>query len=215
MEKCLAISVVTLMIWLPLCMAASTEAPSQWISCDICAQGFNATHNPHCKYGCDRFLRRSHPKSVTVPTQHTKKGYFWLDCKKCFGHMHKPVDPRCKYGCGHWVSFPPPTQGPSTERSSANRQQQQQQQQQRRQRINRIKNHVMKGTQNDEEIPLSSSSSSSRGLKYQVPFLFIGLLMGVAGTIVGVVLYKRLRGRNKVAEGECGGDGNAIVIYNT
>ena len=72
----------------------------------------------------------------------------------------------------------------------------------------------MKGSLNEEEIPLSSSSSSSRGLKYQVPFLFIGLLMGVAGTIVGVVLYKRLRGRNKVAEGECGGGGE-IVIYNT
>ena len=71
----------------------------------------------------------------------------------------------------------------------------------------------MKGSLNEEEIPLSSSSSSSsKGLKYQVPFLFVGLLMGVAGTIVGVVLYKRLRGRNKVAEG---GDGNAIVIYNT
>jgi len=207
--------IIAVVVWVPLCMARSTEVPSHWISCTECSKGFNSTFNQECKYGCDRFLRRSRVRSITVPTAHTKKGYYWLDCKDCFGHAIKHRDPNCKYGCGHWVRFSTPTPGPSTKMTTEKNDKNSDQPETRRHRVMKSNSHsVAIG----EAAPTGNESSPRRAYtRYQVPFLFIGVAAGVAASIIGLLVYKKCGGHGRVASGvekvESGGD--AIVIYNT
>jgi len=217
------VAVAAFALMLSLTVASPTDSPTRWMSCDECQKGFNRTHNWECRFGCDRFVRRVRPRSVTVPTgSPTRKGEYFLDCKKCYGHGLVTKDPRCKYGCGRWFTYPhttPPTTTTTTTITTTTAAVAAGDDEQKPIQINSNRLHPgpVKSNKSDPNkssgLPDDDSPSKrTYSTQYKLSFLVIGLAMGVAVTIAGYVVYKKTWRRKMVSVEDSRPE--ATVVYN-